>query len=173
MQDIMLDLETLGSSPQAAIIAIGAVAFDIPTRQLGENFYHVVDLESSVARGGIMDAATCLWWMQQSDTARAALQRPGVAVETALQHFSSWLGMLAPRDEIRVWGNGAAFDNVILASAYRRINGAAPWQYWNDRCYRTVKALHPDVPMQRTGDHHNALDDAISQAHHLIAMLAP
>lgn len=81
--------------------------------------------------------------------------------------------MLAPRDEIRVWGNGAAFDNVILASAYRRVTAGTPWQYWNDRCYRTVKALHPDVPMQRTGDHHNALDDAISQAHQLIAMLAP
>jgi len=78
----------------------------------------------------------------------------------------------APRENVRVWGNGAAFDNVILASAYRQANITQPWLFWNDRCYRTVKALSPAVTMQRNGTHHNALDDAESQARHLIDMLA-
>ena len=39
MQDVMLDLETMGNGPQAAIIAIGAVEFDIPTQQIGERLY--------------------------------------------------------------------------------------------------------------------------------------
>lgn len=173
MRDIMLDLETMGSGPQAAIIAIGAVEFDIPARQLGERFYTVVDLESAVDQGGIMDAATVLWWMKQSDAARAAFQRPGEGIGTALYRFVAWIRGRGPRADLRVWGNGAAFDNVILAAAYRRRHAPPPWDYWNDRCYRTVKALHPDVKMQRTGDHHNAIDDAISQAQHLIAMLSP
>lgn len=75
--------------------------------------------------------------------------------------------------DAEVWGNGASFDNVILRGAYARNSTPAPWAWWNDRCYRTIKALHREVPMERLGTHHNALDDAISQALHLIRMLNP
>lgn len=171
MQDVMLDLETMGNGPQAAIIAIGAVEFDIPTQQIGERFYTVIDLESAVARGGVMDASTVLWWLKQSDAARAAFDRGGEHIAVALQQFAGWMENRAKRDDVRVWGNGAAFDNVILASAYRRSGTPQPWQFWNDRCYRTVKAQYPAVKMQRNGTHHNAVDDAESQARHLIAMM--
>ena len=173
MQDVMLDLETMGNGPQAAIIAIGAVEFDIPAQQVGERFYTVIDLESAVACGGVMDASTVLWWLKQSDAARAAFDRGGDHIAVALQQFAGWMENRAKRDDVRVWGNGAAFDNVILASAYRRNGTAQPWQFWNDRCYRTVKAQHPAVKMQRNGTHHNAVDDAESQARHLIAMMTP
>ena len=172
MQDVMLDLETMGTGPQAAIVAIGAVEFDAQSQLIGEEFYVVVDLESSVAHGGVIDASTVLWWLKQSDAARAAFDRSGTSLTAALIQFSSWMTARAPRENVRVWGNGAAFDNVILASAYRQANITQPWLFWNDRCYRTVKALSPAVTMQRNGTHHNALDDAESQARHLIDMLA-
>jgi exodeoxyribonuclease VIII len=44
------------------------------------------------------------------------------------------------------------------------------WEFWKDRCYRTIKNCYPDVPFDRRGTHHNALDDARSQALHLIAI---
>ena len=56
MQDVMLDLETMGNGPHAAIIAIGAVKFDTQAQEIGEKFYTVIDLESAVAHGGVMDA---------------------------------------------------------------------------------------------------------------------
>ena len=77
------------------------------------------------------------------------------------------------RDDLRVWSNGAGFDNVVLSSAFRRIGMEQPWPFRNDRCYRTMKAQHPEVKMQRVGTHHNAVDDAESQARHLMAMMAP
>jgi len=172
MKNVMLDLETMGNGPQAAIIAIGAVEFDIPSQQIGDKFYAVVDLESAVALGGVMDTSTVLWWMKQSDAARAAFDREGEHLAVVLQQFSEWMAGRAPIDAVQVWGNGAAFDNVILASAYRRHGAQQPWQFWNDRCYRTVKALYPDVKMSRSGTHHNAVDDAESQARHLIDMLS-
>jgi inhibitor of KinA sporulation pathway (predicted exonuclease) len=47
----------------------------------------------------------------------------------------------------------------------------APWKFYNDRCYRTLKAMYPHIKMpKRTGTHHNALDDAISQVNHLILL---
>ena len=171
MQDVMLDLETMGNGPNAAIVAIGAVEFDLLTQQIGERFYTVVDLESAVSLGGVMDASTVIWWLKQSDEARAEFDRHGEQLPAALQQFAGWMENRAPRDDVRVWGNGAAFDNVILSSAYRHNGVQQPWQFWNDRCYRTVKAQHPAMKMQRNGTHHNAVDDAESQARHLIAML--
>lgn len=181
MNNAMLDLETMGSGPNAAIVAIGAVMFDIDTRQIGDTFYEVIDLESSVSTGGVIDASTVQWWLQQSDDARKAIDgtRPSIPMDRALIRFKKWLTVWPTYDVYKngytgcIWGNGAAFDNVILASAYRRRGMPIPWSHWNDRCYRTVKALHRHVKLERVGTHHNALDDAISQANHLIAMLNP
>ena len=70
-----------------------------------------------------------------------------------------------------IWGNGAAFDNVILRTAYERLGLKAPWNFWDDRCFRTVKALHPEVEYVKSGAAHNALDDAKNQALYLMKVL--
>lgn len=91
MRDVMLDLETMGNGPRAAIVAIGAVEFDLDTGAVGERFYTPVDLATSVSLGGEMDASTVLWWMQQSDEARAAFSMGGAHLEKELMDFSVWL----------------------------------------------------------------------------------
>lgn len=171
MNNIMLDLETMGNGPQAAIAAVGAVAFDPDTNTIGERLYLPVSLESSVAIGGEMDPATVVWWMKQNDQARALFGATTYPIGYVLDTFGYWLGSIGERKTIKVWGNGAAFDNVILASAYRAAKKPVPWDFWNDRCYRTIKALNKDVPLERIGTHHNAVDDAESQARHLMALL--
>ena len=169
--DVMLDLETMGTGPTAAIIAIGAVEFDLAAGVIGERFYATIDLASAVHAGGVMDAATVMWWMQQSDAAREAFASGDEHIASVLQRFAVW--MEARGVDVRVWGNGAAFDNVILASAYRRNGTPPPWQFRNNRCYQTVKALRPGVPPVRVGTHHNAVDDAETQALHLMALMRP
>ena len=176
MSHVMLDLETMGTGPNAAIVAIGAVEFELTKTggQLGDTFYMPISLDSAMSGGGQVDAGTVLWWLKQTDAARAMFTQPAIEHGQALDNFSSWMHQRGEQKQIRVWGNGASFDNVILASAYRRAALQLPWNSFNDRCYRTVKSMHPAAPaIQRTGTHHNALDDAINQANHLIAMLAP
>jgi exodeoxyribonuclease VIII len=56
MQDIMLDLETMATTRDAAIVAIGAVEFDAASGLIGDRFYVPVDLVSSVSAGGRIDA---------------------------------------------------------------------------------------------------------------------
>jgi len=169
MDNVMLDLETMGNGPEAAIVAIGAVEFDLKSGAIGERFYRVIDLESSVEFGGVMDAETVLWWLKQSDAARAEFSRGGAPIADVLCEFARWLRQRG--EDVRVWGNGANFDNVVLASAYRRMHLAPPWEYWNDRCYRTLKGLVPGVRRQTFGTKHNAADDAETQARHLIEIL--
>jgi len=107
MLDVMLDLETMGTGPNAAIVAIGAVEFDLQTGTVGERFYRVADLESSVECGGVIDASTVMWWLKQSDEARAALGAPSENIAVVLRQFSEWMKDRADRDDVRVWGNGA------------------------------------------------------------------
>ncbi len=166
--NVMLDLETMGTGPNAAIIAIGAVQFDPIARTLGDTFYRVINLESAVRAGGEIDAATVMWWLQQSDDARKAICSGALPHNQVLIQFASWLVNFS--DNIKMWGNGAAFDNVILAQAYRRAGLPTPWKHWNDRCYRTLKSQYPAIKLARTGTHHNALDDAESQAIHALAI---
>ena len=172
MLDIMLDLETMGVGPKAAIIAIGAVEFDVNAGEIGARFYRNVDLESSMRSGCEIDAPTMLWWLRQSEEARAMFSKEiPTPLPQALCDFSQWVSLCGKPEEVLVWGNGASFDNVILSSAYKATGLIQPWGRSNDRCYRTVKAQHPTVKLVRVGTHHNAADDAESQARHMIAML--
>jgi exodeoxyribonuclease VIII len=84
----------------------------------------------------------------------------------ALAEFSAWYNLNA--FGLPVWGNGATFDNVILSNAYKAAGLERPWGRFGDRCYRTLKNLHPDVKMHRIGEHHHALADAVTQGLHLV-----
>ena len=159
--NIMVDLETLGTGLHSAIVSIGAIRFDL--ERTFDTFSVKVDLQSCFDAGLQADGDTLRWWMQQSDDARRVFIGDCRPLEDALDAFAEWMGA----DAI-VWGNGAAFDNVVLANAYRSCDKQVPWHHFQDRCYRTIKNLCPDVKLERQGIHHNALDDATSQAEHLI-----
>lgn len=171
--NIMLDLETLSSRHDAAIVAIGACTFDKYIEgwdMCRATFYIPVIPASSQALGFHVDAKTVQWWVKQSDEARAVLNDPeAVPLVEALEKFASFCHANGPAV---VWGNGATFDNVILRNAYDRAGIAAPWSYRNDMCYRTLKNLRPDISFEPHGTAHNALDDAVAQARHAEHILA-
>ena len=168
MQDVMLDLETLGNRPGSVIVAIGAVKMDLVNGVIGDTFYRVIDPADAQSQGLTIDAATVAWWLGQSDAARMAISAPGgwVKLLSTLGDFAAFIGT-----DARVWGNGADFDNALLAAAYQACSAPLPWRHWNSRCYRTCKSLFPAVKIERAGTHHNALDDAISQAEHLVRIM--
>lgn len=166
--DVMVDLETTGTGPDAAIASIGAVALDRASGQLGPTFYQMVDIVSAVGIGGKIDATTFLWWMQQSESARETF-RGKEHICVVLQHFSEWIVRVAgSTEDVRVWGNGADFDPVVLGESYKRAGHPVPWKFWNVRCFRTLRNESKQIEFERIGTHHNALDDAISQAKHLL-----
>jgi hypothetical protein len=170
MQDVMLDLETMGLLPGSAIVAIGAVAFDAQTGAMGETFYAGVALQSSLDVGLIVDGDTMQWWLKQGDAARAPIAHAQDSLEYALKAFAQFVARVGAH--AKVWGNGAAFDNTLLAYAYRNLRRPLPWNFRNDRCYRTLKTMYPEIVIEREGVQHHALDDAISQAKHLVRILA-
>jgi len=168
LKHIMVDLETLDTVATAAILSIGAVEFDPTSDKIGETFYITINTESCVEAGLSINPKTVEWWMGQAPEARKVLveaKNSNVSLKSGMQQFTEWFNR---RKAVYLWGNGAAFDNAIMSHAYRAVGLEQPWKFWNDRCYRTLKALAPeDIVFERIGTYHNALDDAISQAKHM------
>ena len=166
MNRIMLDLETLGNGSNAVITSIGAVEFIPEHGKIGQRFSIDVDPQSCKDLGLDMDVSAVLWWMKQSDKARAHFGRAKTSISTALLKFSKFVDNISPSnpEDVEIWGNGAAFDNVILSNAYKAAQVARPWSYSNDRCFRTLRAMYPNVPQDDIGISHCAVDDAEYQA---------
>lgn len=169
MNHIMIDLETLGVSVHAPVIAISACEFDPATGKIGEQFYQQIDWASSVVNRKV-DMSTIKWWMVQEDAARKEAIKDGMSVEQALTEFNSWL---AADEAFFVWGNGAAFDISILETLYELYGAPVPWPFWDVRDVRTIVHLAEGIvpkPAFKTGTKHRAVDDAIHQAEYVSKM---
>ncbi|HHT1547485.1 TPA: 3'-5' exoribonuclease domain-containing protein, partial [Klebsiella pneumoniae] len=176
---VMVDLETMGKKHNAPIVAIGAVVFDPATGSIGESFYKVVCLESSVNWGAVIDPSTVIWWLKQSSEARSAIVNDdAIPLLDALLQFREFVSdnVAGGSKKAQVWGNGASFDNSILRSSYDCIAEDYPWEYWNDRDVRTMVELgqaisfDPKTTIPFEGSRHNALADAIHQARYVSAI---
>mgnify|MGYP006921307815 CR=1 FL=1 len=171
---VMLDIETLGTAAGSVFFSIGAVEFS--GGKLGDSFEVLIDPKDAQARGLKIEAGTVAWWMGQGVEARAAALgawQEGRPLHYALLCLRHWLERLRAGAEsgFEIWGNAPSLDCALVEEGYRALGEAAPWQFWQERCYRTLKNLRPDVQMVRTGTHHVALDDARDQARHAIALL--
>ncbi|KLV74782.1 exonuclease [Citrobacter sp. MGH110] len=176
---LMVDMETMGNSPDAPIVSIGAVFFDPSTGNTGAEFYQVVSLESSMSFGMKPDASTIQWWLKQSSEARSAiLVDEAMGLLETLELLADFIAENAANGShtVQLWGNGCSFDNVILRRAYALTDTPFTVPFWNDRDVRTMVALgksvgiNPrfDIPFE--GEMHNALSDARHQVKYVSAI---
>ncbi|HCB1524521.1 TPA: 3'-5' exoribonuclease [Citrobacter braakii] len=176
---LMVDLETMGSGPDAPVVSIGAVYFDPSTGNTGAEFYQVVSLESSMSFGMKPDASTIQWWLKQSSEARSAiLVDEAMGLRETLELLSDFIAENAANGShtVQLWGNGCSFDNVILRHAYALTETPFAVPFWNDRDVRTMVELSKsvginprfDIPFE--GDMHNALSDARHQVKYVSAI---
>jgi hypothetical protein len=163
---VMLDLETWGTGNKALPISIGACRFD--RDQIIDKFHVAIDPVSAQAHGLDIDAGTILWWFdpERREALDRWLRTEKVDIGSALTGFAEWCASSPP---LAIYGNGSTFDNIILRSAYEATGLDYPVRFWQDLCYRTLK-MGSTTAMVREGTHHDALDDAISQAKHLQAI---
>ena len=178
---LMCDFETLDLLPSAVVLSIGVVEFfpDRWTPQsteedlVGEKFYSTFDIQSQIDQGRTISADTLCWWMNQGSEAKKASfgkNQNAPHVAEVLMHLNTFIQQFPT--PVALWGNGAAFDNVILTNLYNQFKINPAYRFTSDSCYRTLKGLIPGVePGKRVGVHHNALDDAIFQAIHACALL--
>lgn len=184
----MIDFETLGLGENAVLLALGACVFDPMTDTIGATFYAGIDPRTQPGRD--IDASTVVWWLKQDQAARDKITHAVALADTleqgipddmdddaiddlyknaahsihnAARAFTGWFDTLG--DDVLVWTNGAV-DHAWLQSMMDYCGYKNPVKFWNQRDYRTLKGLYPDVKADDYGQAHNALDDAIKQAKH-------
>jgi len=166
--NIMIDIETLSVNSNALILSIGACEFS-KTIGIGDTFYKTINMESSLRHGFKIDGKTIEWWLKQTNEAKKDLfDSNSFTIKQVLIYFSDWLNCYNDVKNINIWGNGSDFDNAILKNAYERMDISIPWDYRNNRCFRTLKSLFPNIEKPKTNNHHNALGDAMWQAKYAI-----
>lgn len=166
----MLDLETLSTRNDAAIISIGLVKFD--ANGVIDSAGWAFDLSKVF---GHIDANTVAWWMQQNEAAKDFSFKGKEDPNTV---SAAVAGFLKGCDE--VWANDPDFDHVILKSWWvglhtvNRYNpGPWPIHHRAARSFRTLmaegRACGVDIKSAYSGKvAHNPIDDAAAQARAVI-----
>jgi DNA polymerase III epsilon subunit-like protein len=171
MTHVMVDLETLGTAPNAAIIQLGAVKFALEGPEVVaqrvpgvvDNFFEAtVAAQSAIFAGGSVDPDTVAWWRQRPEQTRAVVESDAERLCVVLSRFAHWLG-----DVEALWAHGASFDVPILESAFRSLGLSVPWRYTKVRDTRTLFWAAESLsnwkrPRRETA--HTALADAVAQA---------
>ncbi len=168
---MMIDLETLGTRPDAAIIQIGAVLFEpVSGGKIlnGQGFKRYTLLQDG---SGTIDHSTVAWWLQEASASKmgAALETEAVPLLQALDELDSFpmkAKGLSWEAIGGVWAAPSDFDIPILKSAYARFGLGVPWERRATRDARTLFSIVGGKPeIDWTGfTAHDALDDAIGQA---------
>ena len=155
--DLMIDIETVGTGPEACILTIAAQAFDPFTRgYYNQEYYARIDIESQEGRN--IEQGTIDWWATQPTAAReeAFAEEGRIPLKQALEE----LGKLIWHSK-RVWANGPTFDMNILEHAYKSYGIPLPWKYFLVRDARTVYGLCPNLNKYPAS--HHALEDCRRQ----------
>lgn len=152
MKDVTLDLETCALCPTAAVMSIGAVAWD--RNQVDTPFYESgnmlnadylylrhIDLRSQFVNGFTFDQDTANWWAARSKEEKVAVTaqdcQPCDSVENVVVDFFQWLKEIANGDEICLWSQGSDFDIAILRHICQTYQIDLPVSYKNFRDHRT------------------------------------
>ena len=170
---VMLDLETLGTRPDAAIIQIGAVLFEPVSggKLLNMHAFNRYVLVQD-GTGSIDHSTLCFWLAEKSAGAMgAALADHADHLGTVLSELEDWpmKVMDIPWSSIEgVWADPADFDFPILKSAFAVFGKGVPWDRRVTRCARTLYhtvcgGVKPEIDWIGF-THHNAMDDAVGQA---------
>jgi 3' exoribonuclease, RNase T-like len=155
--DLMIDIETVGTGPEACILTIAAQAFDPFARgYYNQHYYARIDIESQEGRN--IEQGTIDWWATQPPAAReeAFAEENRISLKQSLEE----LGRLVWHSK-RIWANGPTFDMNILEHAYKSYNIPLPWKFYVVRDARTVYGLCPGLNKYPAS--HHALEDCRRQ----------
>ena len=165
--DIMIDLETLDTSPYCVILTIGAVRFN----PHGNGVVEKLELRPTIEEqteiyNRLINDDTLRWWSEQSPEAleEALGDRGRISFKECMETLYKFCW-----NRRAVWSNGASFDVVVAETAFRQVltdkPNPIPWPFYTVRDTRTLYEI-AGVKL-KDGGHvtsHRAVEDAERQA---------
>lgn len=160
---ISIDIETLGTNVDSAVLSIGACTFNAKG-EIIDKFYVVVDYPDN--RALFCTLGTLKFWLDQPKEARNVIfcAEDKQPLYSALKSLSDWV---KGKGKAEIWANGTKFDLGMLEANYTAIKMQVPWQHNADRCMRTLLKFAGNLDVDYIGISHYALDDAIWQAKYI------
>jgi len=177
---VMIDIETMGTSHSAPVMAVGIVPFQLHREQCAVSPRELhremrMSLQANIDAYRDVDGDAVEWWLRQSDAARAALLREprlGSALELA-EHLV--LALRAPHldpDELHVWAKPPQFDLEILRNLLEGRSVAWPCSLRLERDSRPLidlaKVAGWEDCFPAPAVEHDALSDAVEQAEQVV-----
>lgn len=168
MKDLMVDIETLGSSPNSVITQIGACYFDRHSGEIGDKFLVNIRIQDCLDWGLKVDGETIKWWFGQ--TFDKTFLKDAVDLTKALGQFREFAKETRKKNGA-AWAH-STFDFPILANAYRTVNLSEPFPYRAMRDIRTLVDL-ANLPYEKPKEEktHNGLDDCLYQVSYCVKCL--
>jgi len=167
--DVMIDLETLDTSPDCVILTIGAVSFN----PKGMGVIERLELRPTVEDqteiySRVINDSTLKWWATQSpDALEEALGDQGrTSFKSCMETLYKFCW-----NRRAVWSNGASFDIVACEHAFRQTlteyPNPIPWPFYTVRDTRTIyEVTGVSLKDKKYGSKttHKAIEDAEHQA---------
>lgn len=159
----MIDIETLGTTPDCVVLSVGACKFDpyIPQTPHSRQLWRPSTAEQ-LAAGRSVDDSTLVWWSKQAEHIRE--QAFSDQNRISLSDFFSELNRYLVGVD-KIWCQGPQFDMVILENLFGHWQHHRNWAYWQIMDCRTVFNLmqvDPRKALQQNA--HSADEDAYWQA---------
>lgn len=161
MNSIMLDCETLSTSPDAVILSIAAVEFnpfEITTDfSKNKTLDILINIDEQVQLGRVIDDSTVTWWGQQPQDVQNKLfaEEGRLSVISALTELRKFCW-----NKDRIWCQGTDFDISLLNNAYTQTKQPKPWKYWQVRDSRTLLDL---IDVSQPTVTHDSIEDCKRQ----------
>ena len=161
--DIMIDIESLDTTPDCVILTIGAVRFDPKGSGVVERLElrPTIEDQTEIYNRSINED-TLRWWSEQSPEAleEAMGENGRIPFRECMEILYKFCW-----NRRAVWSNGASFDVVVAESAWRNLEMRTPWPFYTVRDTRTLYEI-TGVSL-KDGGHvtsHKAVEDAERQA---------
>lgn len=160
--DLMIDIETLSTKPNALVLSIGMCWFD-RAHPDDEVIALPIIYPTLSQEDSHIDPQTVRWWMKQTDSARGVFDDIVEDKRISCTDAAIDVGE-AVNNADRIWAKDPDFDCVILSHfVNQQVN--FDWPFWKNRSVRTMLDTVPVAKnMEFEGTQHDALADAVHQA---------
>lgn len=165
-RDVMIDIETLGLESDSVILSLAAVRFCRTTGRTKRLMHQIIDPNQPERS---IDADTVRWWIKKPGNAFSDILRGRCSLKEGLMELASNISI-----DDAVWAQGTDFDFDILEHACSQNGIQTPWKFTLKRDTRTAYDACGFDPKQieRSGTHHDALDDCYHQIKCVLAAFA-
>lgn len=182
--DIMFDIESLALSTDATIVQLSAVAFDIKSKKVLEEFNMFIDINS--VKELVWSNDTIAFWLKNERSKflfNQMISKGKVQESVVIRSFHTFLKKYVRdygQDNVFLWANGMLFDTAVIENKFKLINESNPILYKNKLDLRTLvktvvmlkgiqetslvgRAMTENKKTYNKGTIHNALDDCYFQ----------